>query len=471
MAYVPGFLHDIFISYACADDRQDGLIRRFWTLLTDAIAAEGLKIKEEGGSEGVEVFLDNRTLESGSDLTEQVLTSARSTAVFIALHSPAYLKSSWCQREAEEFTANYDPTRPKLQGRLFVASIGKRGGPEESPIIALRSRRFRRFFYVHEDGKDFPFDPNSEQQKNPDGYTFKEEARMLAREMVQTLEAMRKESPAPRIFLAETSPQRQAQAEDIKRWLLQKQVIVLRVSGLGDGWEKQSRDLIGQADLFVDLHESKPTAAAVEQARIATELCKSRVRWLCRGELTPDAAQVMMQETRVIEETLEDFKMSLESLLVRPGPRHKPATPALEGKIEAPGTDAFVLLVGARKDQSCLVAVEKKLDELGCGRDALMTEDVIETPDLWRAEFQKLLTLHGPGSVVFVDGECAGPWRDIRLRDLLLLLEEAAPLAKPALCVFPPPEKPDRRLKPRRSQIAYIDYQQLDELSKLLGGA
>jgi hypothetical protein len=337
--------------------------------------------------------------------------------------------------------------------------------------MALHSRRFRRFFYVHENGKDFPFDPDNEQQKNPDGYTFKEEARMLAREMVETLEAMRKESPAPRIFLAETSPQRQAQAEDIKRWLLQKQVIVLRVSGQGDEWEAQSRDLIEQADLFVDLHEAMPTAAAVEQARIATELRKSRVRWVPRGELTPDAAQVMMQETRVIEETLEDFKMSLESLLVQPGPRHKAATPPPGGKIEAPGADAFVLLVGARKDQSCLMAVEKKLDEFGCGRDALLTEDVIETPDLWRTEFQELLTLHAPGSVVFVDGECAGPWRDIRLRDLLLLLKEAAPLAKPALCVFPPSEKPDRRLKPSRSQIAYIDYQQLDELSKLLGDA
>lgn len=471
MAYVPGFLHDVFISYACADDRQDGLVRRFWTLLTDAIAAEGLRIKEEGGSEGVEVFLDNRTLESGSDLTEQVLTAARSTAVFIALHSPAYLTSSWCRREAEEFTTNYDPARPKLQGRLFVASLGRRGGPEQSPVNALRSRRFRRFFYVHEDGKDFPFDPNNEQQENPDGYTFKEEAKMLAREIVETLEAMQKESTPPRIFLAETSPQQHAQAEDIKRWLLQKQVIVLRVSGQGDGWEKQSRDLIGQADLFVDLHEATATAAGVEQARLATELVKQRVRWVPRGELTPEAARVMMQETLVVEETLEEFKISLESHLVRPSPRHKPATPAPGRQIEAPGADAFVLLVAARKDQSCLMAVEEKLDEFGCGRDALMTEDVVETPDSWRTEFQKLLNLHGPGSVVFVDGECAGPWRDIRLRDLLLLLKEAAPMAKPALCVFPPPEKPDRRLKLSRAQIAYIDYQQLDELSKLLGDA
>ena len=64
MAYVPGYLHDVFISYACADD-SEGLIRGFWKLLTDAIYARGLRLKSEDYPNGVDVFLDRRSLSSG----------------------------------------------------------------------------------------------------------------------------------------------------------------------------------------------------------------------------------------------------------------------------------------------------------------------------------------------------------------------------------------------------------------------
>ncbi len=192
MAFVPGFLHDVFISYACADDENaEGLIGHFAKLLSNALRAQGLRLHDVAVPDGVDVFLDRQRfsnalraqglrlhdvavpdgvdvfldrqrLRAGSDLTEQVLTAARSSAVFIAFHSPAYVESSWCRREAGEFIGNYDARRPKLDGRLFVVALGKRGAPPESPVEALRSRRFRRFYSVNLDGKDFPFEPASD---------------------------------------------------------------------------------------------------------------------------------------------------------------------------------------------------------------------------------------------------------------------------------------------------------------------
>lgn len=408
--HVPGFLHDVFISYACADDEQaDGLIGHFAKLLGNGLRAQGLRLHDAAMPDGVDIFLDRQRLQAGADLTEQVLTAARSSAVFIAFHSLAYVESSWCRREAAEFIGNYDACRPKLNGRLFVVSLGKRGAPSESPVEALRSRRFRRFYSVNADGKDFPFEPAMDGQpaeKNEDGYSLKQEALELSREIADTLRAMREESPAPRVFLADTSPARQAAADDVKNWLLQHQVLVLRAAPWDGDWEKESREMIGRADVFVDLHEATPHAPAAAQAQLAKTLGKRRVRWLPRGELAAEAAQALMQETDVIEETLEDFKEALHRLLTQPGERHKAAVVAPNDTGVAAGE--LVLLVAAKKDEAFLAALEQKLDEIGCGRDAFVSEDVIENPDTWRKDLQALLDFHGPAGVVFVDGACEG---------------------------------------------------------------
>jgi hypothetical protein len=45
MAHVPGFLYDVFVSYAQANDEPDKLIQEFKKLLSAAIPAEGLPLE------------------------------------------------------------------------------------------------------------------------------------------------------------------------------------------------------------------------------------------------------------------------------------------------------------------------------------------------------------------------------------------------------------------------------------------
>ncbi len=469
MAYVSGYLHDIFVSYATANDKVDGLVRHFYTLLAGAIDEAGLRVRDEHHPDGVDIFLDRRSIETGSDLAEQIDTNARSAAVFIMLHSSAYLKSDWCQQEAKAFLSNYDPRRPKLTGRFFVASFGTRGNPAQSPLELVRGRRYRKFYYVNGDGEDFPFDPGQPQQRNPDELTLKEEARELAREIVETLEAMKNEPPPPRVFLAETSPARQAQAEDIRNWLLQRQVVVLRASGTAPDWETDSRAFIGQASLFVDLSEPAPTPAGVRQAQLATELGKKRVRWLPRGELAPEAAQVVMQETSLVEETLEDFKTSLLPLIIQtnPGPGVAGGAGGVGG---APaGPRPMVVLVSSKLDEAYLAELERQIEALGGGSDALITDEVIAKPDDWHMEMGQRIEMWNAVNVVFVDGQCAGSWRDTRLRHMIGIAHEAMPTRIPGLCRFPPPNKPDRRVNPTPDRLICFDPGQLDQLKLLLG--
>lgn len=469
MPFVPGFLHDVFISYACADDQQaSGLVGHFRKLLADALAAEGLKPRADDVPDGVSIFLDRRTLESGADLTQQVLTSARSSAVFIAFHSPAYMCSTWCQAEAQEFAANYDQNRRNLEGRLFVVALGRNGSPHQSSIGAFRSRRFRRFYYIHENGDDFRFEPGNDRQKNEDLFTLKEEAVRMAREIAATLCEMQRSTPPPRVFLADASTARQAQAEDIKNWLLQRNVQVLRASPSRGDWESESRDLIARADLVVNIHEAAPTDAATLQARLTAELGRPSLSWLPRNELAAAESEALLHAGNPVEETLEDFKATLLVKLVRPTERHKPANlPVIESGDAIPA-DSMVLLIGAQRDDACVMRLEEALDALGCGRDAFLAEDTVENPDRWRKDLQEILDLHQPNSVVFVDGSCAGTWADKRLRDLVLLLRDAAPRAKPALWLFPPLPKTGRRYRPPSAQVRQFNETQLDQIRSLL---
>jgi hypothetical protein len=88
-------------------------------------------------------------------------------------------------------------------------------------------------------------------------------------------------------------------------------------------------------------------------------------------------------------------------------------------------------------------------------------------PETWRKQLHELLELHGPAGVVFVDGDCRGSWADDRLRDLVLLLRDAAPRARPALCTFPPANKP-RRYRPPATQVRRFSETELEKLRELL---
>jgi len=199
-----------------------------------------------------------------------------------------------------------------------------------------------------------------------------------------------------------------------------------------------------------------------------------RVRWLPRTETLGADAAALLAETRVIAETLETFKEELQRLLARPTDRHRPPPDPVpdigngDGNAAATAvTNAMVLVIAAESDEPYLADIERALDQIGCGRDSFVSGETMPVPDTWRAELQDLLQLHNPAAVVFVDGQCSGAWADKRLRDLMMLLGDAAPRAERALCIFPPPIKP-RRYRPPAGQVRKLDHTQLDRLYQLL---
>lgn len=102
MAYVPGYSHDVFVSYAHDDNEMvrfpDG---QGWVdTLVDKLRR---LLKPRLGSRDLEFFLDREFMRSNLPITSQLLDAVRSSATLVVVMSPSYLVSPWCDRERRAF--------------------------------------------------------------------------------------------------------------------------------------------------------------------------------------------------------------------------------------------------------------------------------------------------------------------------------------------------------------------------------
>jgi hypothetical protein len=106
MAFVPGYEHDVFVSYAHFDNEPDTQEIR-WVSRFQADLKVALRQRL-----GVEpdVFFDNRSLQN--QYLQDLMNNARAAASFVAIMSPSYMKREWTIKELEAFEAhNADQNR------------------------------------------------------------------------------------------------------------------------------------------------------------------------------------------------------------------------------------------------------------------------------------------------------------------------------------------------------------------------
>jgi hypothetical protein len=89
MAYVPGYQHDVFISYAHGDDR-DWISR-----LVDRL---GPALKQRLGL-APSIWIDDDKLRASRDFSQEIPETVKTSAVFVLLPSPTYIRSVFCVRE------------------------------------------------------------------------------------------------------------------------------------------------------------------------------------------------------------------------------------------------------------------------------------------------------------------------------------------------------------------------------------
>jgi hypothetical protein len=108
MGYIPGFNHDIFVSYARNDDHEQWVARFIKTLEA--------RVKQRlGDADALEVYFDRKQLKPNEELAA-LTHAARHSAVFLAIGSPSYAKRQWTRDELAAFI-----TGNKFAGRVFTA--------------------------------------------------------------------------------------------------------------------------------------------------------------------------------------------------------------------------------------------------------------------------------------------------------------------------------------------------------------
>jgi hypothetical protein len=90
-AYVPGFGQDLFLSYA----REDGgWVSEFQSKLIEALLERGLEPA---------VWRDTKSIRFGQNWKEQMFQAIEQTALFLAILSPNYRNSDYCNDESDYF--------------------------------------------------------------------------------------------------------------------------------------------------------------------------------------------------------------------------------------------------------------------------------------------------------------------------------------------------------------------------------
>src|SRR3974377_1517789 len=109
MAFVPGFDHDVFISYAHGDDRD--WINRFVDRLKPALSRL---------LPGAHVWIDKDDLRKSRNFEQDIPANLASSAVLISLVSPTYIDRSYCVwEECRRFVAL--AAARKQKGQRFAA--------------------------------------------------------------------------------------------------------------------------------------------------------------------------------------------------------------------------------------------------------------------------------------------------------------------------------------------------------------
>lgn len=213
-AFVPGFEHDVFVSYAQVDDIPDIDSKPGWvTNLVDKLRSR--LAQQLGGREVFSLWMDRKQGLAGNDpIREKIQGTLERTAVMVVIMSPAYLRREWCQLELKEFSEAIQ--RVKLtNGRIFI--VERENVDQAERPAELRNLRGYRF-WVDKNGEGhrtlgIPM-PTAEERQYWDELTglsgeLAKELREI-RNVVQTSQAVghtvsRSSDDRPAVFLAEAT--------------------------------------------------------------------------------------------------------------------------------------------------------------------------------------------------------------------------------------------------------------------------
>jgi len=118
MVYVRGYEFDIFVSYAHVDNAAIEPADHGWVDAFVRVLDSDLSMKL-GRKEAFSIWRDKQNLRGNHEISGHIPEQVRRSAVFLAIVSPGYVASKYCQQELQAFI---DGARAAAAHRLFIIS-------------------------------------------------------------------------------------------------------------------------------------------------------------------------------------------------------------------------------------------------------------------------------------------------------------------------------------------------------------
>jgi hypothetical protein len=437
MAYVPGYDHDVFVSYAHLDNQGEPA----W--VTNLVRHLETEVRPRLGAKDLQIWIDH-DLDGNHPLTLEIMQAIRRSATILLIMSPSYIASEWCARERNAF--------------LSVA----RDCVSEGRIFIVRCREVDRQFQPPEFGdligfKFWTHDADAGGVMRPLGLAgLKEPAYFaavinLADKLSQKLNEIRaaRTVGAPpsvpaeieHVFLARSADDMETREAELVSHLTQAGLRILPETWYREDNEQEFRAAL-QADLqrcsvFVQLLGRLPGRRArfaggrrypAIQHDIAREIGKPILQW---RDLADDPATIEDEAHRVLLEGaracgFEEFKRAVVE-----ASRHKVQPP----KPRAANVAVFVN--ADRVDRG----IARKLSELFAQQGVMSSWPIAEgSPEQIRQDLEE--NLKACDGLVLIYGATEPSWvRYQLLQGRKILGQRDQPLAALAICLGPPPEK------------------------------
>ncbi|MCK6409877.1 MAG: toll/interleukin-1 receptor domain-containing protein, partial [Thauera sp.] len=447
MSIARGFAHDLFISYAHADDRPSsgrttGFVSQFVRDLMTEVA------RKLGGE--LDVWWDRQDLAGNMPVSPEIVQAASQAAGIVVLVSPAYLRSEWCRRERSTFL---QALRARTgSGAVFIVSIenlAREKLPEE--LQDLDGYHFWKELEDDRTTRPLQVDFDGERQ------TYYDRLCKLVQNVADHLDSLADRSTttaatkgvasadAPRVVLAEVTDDLVHQREDVRSYLEQLGFVVLpkrRYSRDDLALHRtQLREDLEQARLFVQLlgplagdRTDEPRGMAWLRWSVANAVLndESIIQWrdpqLVLDSVGDADAQALLRLPTVRSCGLAELKRAIAETLQRP--KRTVASPVPKCVfVNAEGSDrGFADQISAWLAGHGYIVL-----------DPPITSDPAEWREAWEsnlAHCQSLMLIYGQTKPAWITQQV--------LQSMKVNARRSEPIELWSVCVGPPPAEPDK---------------------------
>lgn len=372
MAFIPGYKHDIFVSYAHVDDEIVEGANEGW--VTTLVKCLKTQVEQKlGRKNSLELWIDH-SLAGNVPVTDKIMSTLQESATLVLILSPGYIASHWCLEEMDAFLKAVCE-RVRSGSRIFAVERDKmkveRDGTEQDLCPSeLRDRDVYRF-WVEDPLKKRPrtLGVPKPDPKDPRYYDLLSDLVYDLSEELKRLKTGTEADTHPLVFLAEVTDDLDTIRDSVKRYLQQAKIRVLpekQYSLEAKRFRQAMEQDLDRCKVFVQLLSStpgkKPPDLPQGYPRLQYEIAKNRdmliLQWrshdLDVNSVRDDQLRKMLEYDTVRAVGIEEFKSEVkERAMEKPAPVPPPPKPF----------NAFVFVDTEKNDFALGQAVCRVLDE------------------------------------------------------------------------------------------------------------